>query len=62
MILELNFLGISEFEHRRILNFDLYNCDVFTLIRTLSGRSAKLFDFKWKVSAVWHQNVVILCE
>src|SRR5689334_22558825 len=58
VILQLNLVRIRQLENRRVLDFDLYDRDVLTLIVTLAGWRAVLFDLEWIRTAVGNDHVV----
>ena len=62
VILKLNSVGISEFEDRRVLYFDLDDRDVFALVAAFAGWRAVRLDLKGKGSAVRNDYVMDLLK
>ena len=62
VILKLNFVGVGEFENRGILDFDLDDRDVFTLIVAFARRRAILLDLERKRAAVGNDDVMELLK
>src|ERR1043165_2787246 len=58
VILQLHFVRVGEFQDGRILDFDLDDRNVFTLIVTLARRRAVLLDLERKRAAVGNDDVV----